>query len=85
MNASRLLSALCIATCALMMQGCGSSKQPELQKPVLQANLLQPCPELTEHNGGKDGASLLATLLEWAGQYHECAARHQALVEAVKP
>lgn len=74
-----------VAIAAFALAGCPAVKQPELQKPVLQANLLQPCPELAEHNGGKDGASLLATLLEWAGQYHECAARHQALVEAVKP
>ncbi|TXH46574.1 MAG: hypothetical protein E6Q97_29355 [Desulfurellales bacterium] len=74
-----------VVIAAAALAGCPAVKQPELQKPVLQANLLQPCPELTEHNGGKDGGSLLATLLEWAGQYHECAARQKALVEAVKP
>lgn len=82
-NSSAVMSA--VMSAVLFTAGCTPVKQPEMRPAVVQANLLQPCPELAEHNGGKDGASLLATLLEWAGQYHKCAARQKALVEAVKP
>lgn len=57
-----------------------------MEKPrQLQQNLLVKCPErlseLTDGNGG----TVVVAMKEWADTYHECATRHNGLVEAVKP
>jgi hypothetical protein len=57
-------------------------KPPVVDKPR-QSNLLHPCPELSPHQG-KTGVDVTATLLRWAGEYNACAARHNALIEALK-
>lgn len=33
---------------------------------------------------GKTGAMILQTMVTWAGQYNECAARHNALSDVVQ-
>lgn len=48
------------------------------------ASLRQPCPPLQPPADGT-GAAVLRTLVEWAGQYRECADRHQQLAQAVTP
>ena len=56
-----------------------------MREPVkpIQANLLEKCPELSKHEG-TTGKDVLFTLTNWASEYNECAARHGALVDAVK-
>ena len=46
------------------------------------ASLRQPCPPLQPPADGS-GAAVLRTMVEWAGQYRECADRHGRLVEAL--
>lgn len=57
-----------------------------MREPVkpIQANLLVKCPELSKHEG-TTGSMVLITLTNWASEYNECAARHNALVDAVTP
>lgn len=50
----------------------------------IQENLLAKCPELSKHEG-TTGAMVLTTLVDWASTYNECAARHNQLVDVVKP
>lgn len=61
--------------------GCFWSTAPELVKPY-QQNLLKKCPELSKHDG-TTGKDVLATLLNWADEYNDCAVRHNGLVDAV--
>ena len=76
-------SRLCIVMCALTLTGCGSLSKP-LEPPPIPASLRQPCPPLQPPADGT-GAMILRTLVEWAGQYRECADRHQQLAQAVTP
>lgn len=66
--------------CAWALTACGSlPKPPPVEVP---ASLRQPCPPLQPPADGS-GAAVLRTMVEWAGQYRECADRHGRLVEAL--
>jgi hypothetical protein len=82
MKPKRSLIGLCIALSALMLTACASSKPPAQAKP-LQASLLTPCQPLPPHQG-TTGADVLRTMTLWAGEFNECAERHNALVQALK-
>ncbi len=64
-----------------MMMGC--QKSTVLLKPVIPANLLQPCPTLNklEHGTGKD---VLLWAVDTVAKYNECATRHAALADAAR-
>jgi hypothetical protein len=53
-----------------------------LKPPVIQQDLLVPCPDLSKHEG-VTGAEVLRTMVSWAREYNECSARHNALVKAI--
>ena len=76
------LIGLCIVTVSVSMTGCASSSMPPslaVQPPP--ADLAQPCPDLPEL---ADGSSKTVALwiVDAAGQYRDCAARHSGLVHA---
>lgn len=62
-----------------MLMGCAS--QP-MRYAIPEPELLVPCPELTVLTDGSAGAVLFA-IADTAAQYYECAARLDALIEAV--
>lgn len=64
-----------------MMMGC--QKSTVLLKPVIPANLLQPCPTLNliETGTGKD---VLLWAVDTVSKYNECDAKHAALVKALE-
>lgn len=66
--------------CAWGLTACGSLPTPPPAE--IPANLRQPCPPLLPPADGT-GATVLRTMVEWAGMYRECADRHGRLVEAV--
>ncbi|WP_081110050.1 Rz1-like lysis system protein LysC [Acinetobacter venetianus] len=63
------------------MTGC--SKSIALSKPVIPANLLQPCPTLNrlEQDTGKE---VLLWAVDTVAKYNECDVRLDALVEAIE-
>lgn len=66
--------------CALGLTACASLPTPLPAE--IPASLRQPCPPLQPPADGS-GATVLRTMVEWAGMYRECADRHRQLVEAV--
>ena len=64
-----------------MMMGC--QKSIVLSKPVIPANLMQPCPTLNQIEQG-NGKDVLLWAVDTVAKYNECDAKHAALVEALK-
>ena len=64
-----------------MMTAC--TKSTVLSKPVIPANLLQPCPNLNEIEQGT-GKSIMLWAVDTVAKYNECDARHKALVKALE-
>lgn len=65
----------------VVASGC-STRQPEA-KPY-QQSLLAKCPTtLPQLNDGEAG-TILHTMADWASMYHECATRHNGLVDAIR-
>lgn len=62
-----------------MMMGC--SRSTVLSKPVIPANLLEPCPKFNYLEGGA-GKDVLPWAVDTVAKGNECAARHAALVDA---
>lgn len=60
------------------MTGC--SKSTVLYKPVIPANLLEPCPKFSYLEGGK-GKDALLWAIDTVAKGNDCAARHSALVD----
>ena len=63
-----------------MMMGC--QKSIVLSKPVMPANLLQPCPSLSGLEQGT-GKAVLLWAVDTVAKYNECDAKHAALVKAL--
>ncbi|WEI20250.1 hypothetical protein PY247_11380 [Acinetobacter proteolyticus] len=59
------------------------SKSIGLSKPVIPANLLEPCPKFSYLEGGT-GKDALLWAVDTVAKGNECAARHAALAEATK-
>ena len=59
------------------------TKSTVLSKPVIPANLLQPCPNLIEIEQGTGKAIMLWTV-DTMAKYNECDAKHAALVKALE-
>jgi len=64
-----------------MMMGC--QKSTVLSKQVIPANLLQPCPNLSQLEQGT-GKEVLLWAVETVAKYNECEAKHTALVKALE-
>ena len=64
-----------------MMMGC--QKSTVLSKPVIPANLLQPCPALNQIERG-NGKDVLLWAVDTVAKYNECDARHAALVKVIE-
>ncbi len=60
----------------------GCQKSTVLLKPVIPANLLQPCPTLNQIESGT-GKAIMIWAVDTVAKYNECDARHAALVEAL--
>ncbi|MCQ1047371.1 hypothetical protein ACLD0I_11915 [Acinetobacter baumannii] len=52
-------------------------------KPVIPANLLQPCPELNEL-AGTTGKDWMIWAVPTVAKYNDCKARHGAIVKALE-
>ncbi len=66
---------------AMMVSAC-STTSPRGYLPT-QQNLLQKCPESLPTLVDGTGKTVMVTMKEWATQYHDCATRHNGLVDAV--
>ena len=64
-----------------MLMGC--QKSTVLLKPVIPANLLQPCPILNKIDDGT-GRVIMIWAVDTVAKYNECDAKHAALVGALK-
>lgn len=64
-----------------MMMGC--QKSTVLSKPVIPANLLQPCSNLNELEQGT-GKDVLLWAVDTVAKYNECDSKHAALVKALE-
>ncbi len=81
MNVPRILLSMLLAA-LLVLTGCATQKVPVLVG-TTQVILMSRCPpNLTAHDGGMDGESLLKTMLKWTDEYNVCAARQNAAVDA---
>lgn len=75
-----------ISACALSLALSACSTPQLVEKPrQYQQNLLVKCPVTLSQLTDGTGADVSLTMAEWAATYHDCAARHNGLVEAVKP
>lgn len=66
----------------LTLSACASATTPPVEKPPLDPSLTQPCPPLAADLATGEAGELLAKLVEVAGLYYECAARHEGLVKS---
>ncbi|WP_424913271.1 Rz1-like lysis system protein LysC [Acinetobacter baumannii] len=62
-----------------MMTGC--TKSTILSKPVIPANLIQPCSNLNALTG-TTGKDLMIWSVDTVAKYNDCKSRHAALVDA---
>lgn len=51
---------------------------------MIQQNLLVKCPAQLSQLSDGTGREVVLTMKEWAETYHDCAARHNGLVDAVQ-
>ncbi|HHP6995467.1 hypothetical protein [Acinetobacter baumannii] len=59
------------------------SNSTTLSKPVIPANLIQPCPNLNEL-AGTTGKDLIIWSVDTVAKYNDCKARHGALVKTLE-
>ena len=57
-------------------------RQPEARP--YQQNLLTRCPATLPTLSNGEAGTVLRTMTEWASQYHDCATRHNGLIEAIR-
>nr|WP_247142057.1 hypothetical protein [Acinetobacter nosocomialis] len=62
------------------MTGC--SKSTILSKPVIPANLMQPCPNLNELTG-TTGKGWMLWSIDTVAKYNDCKARHGGIIKAL--
>lgn len=63
-----------------MMMGC--TRSTTLSKPVLPANLIQPCSNLNEL-AGTTGKDLMIWSVDTVAKYNDCKARHDGVIKAL--
>jgi hypothetical protein len=59
----------------------GCSAKPEVVPQAIQQNLLTKCPSSLPYDYGTDGSDWVLMAKEWSSIYHECATRHNGLVD----
>lgn len=64
-----------------MMTGCNNSMNS--LKPVIPANLIQPCQNLNEIES-TTGKGLMIWSVDTVAKYNDCKARHGAIVKALE-
>lgn len=67
-------------TLAIIMTGCSNSTT--LSKPVIPANLIQPCSNLNEL-AGTTGKDLMIWSVDTVAKYNDCKARHDGIIKAL--
>lgn len=72
--------ALCLLTVCATLAGCAQPMKPSA-RPTLPVNLSAPCPPVP-HVDSPSWDDLAQAHVALAFQYAECAARHQAVVDA---
>lgn len=76
---------ICMALSLLMLvSGCSTNKQVE--RPIVQANLLQKSetnPENLNKLSGTDGVAMSTSLEYWRNAYFECAIPRNGLIDVV--
>ncbi|WP_444978678.1 Rz1-like lysis system protein LysC [Acinetobacter seifertii] len=77
----RSLNVLFISLAVLILTGC--NKSTILSKPVIPANLIQPCSNLNEIEG-TTGKDLMIWSVDTVAKYNDCKARHGAIVKALE-
>lgn len=75
---------LAIVLAAICLSACSTPQLAEKPR-QLQENLLAKCPVTLSQLTDGTGADVSLTMEEWAATYHDCATRHNGLVEAVRP
>ena len=69
-----------LAICLLPLYGCSTAPSTGLNLP---ANLAAPCEPLPHIDDGQQ-KTIAAWIVNTAGMYHDCSARHDATVAAIK-
>lgn len=73
-----------MGTCCLIFILCGCSNISVKPDVSLPANLMTECRPLSKLDG-MTGADILRNITENASTFYECADKHKALIEAVRP
>ena len=82
----RSLPMLFTAIAACLLTACASSAPPVKLEPVRPpANLVAPCPPPPDLPDDATMGDMLAVLVDMAGAYNDCAARHRMLSEWANP
>lgn len=77
----KLISKLTITLLFILMVGCTSV---DIKSQATQENVLVKCPETLPYSYSKTGSGWLLMSKEWSEQYHECAIRHNGLVDIIE-
>ncbi|OLO05206.1 hypothetical protein BTW07_05735 [Salinicola socius] len=62
---------------------CACSTTPQPAEPPTQQNLKRKCPPTLPPLNDGTGGEITLTMNAWAWQYHDCATRHNGLVDAL--
>ena len=65
----------------IVLTGC--SAKPEVVPQATQQNLLTKCPSTLPYDYGTEGSDWMLMAKEWSSLYHECATRHNGLVDVL--
>jgi hypothetical protein len=61
----------------------GCSAKPEVSPQVMQQTLLIKCPSTLPYDYGTEGSDWVLMAKEWSSIYHECATRHNGLIDVL--
>lgn len=68
---------------AILLTLTGCSAKPEIVPKAIQQNLLAKCPSTLPYDYGTEGSDWMLLAKEWSSIYHECATRHNGLVDVL--
>ena len=69
--------------CLALVSACSTPRQ-QTTLPSYQQNLMAKCPRQLPTLSDGEAGTVLTTMKQWAGQYHDCATRHNGLVDAIR-
>ena len=72
-----------MCACLALVSGC-SMLRPSTTLPSYQQNLMATCPATLPTLSDGEAGTVLTTMKQWASQYHDCATRHNGLVDAIR-